>query len=339
MINKYYEKFKKFIKDNYLFLTFYITLIAVLFYPLPYYIYNGGGTINVDKRIEIENSYKDKGSFNLCYVSEIKATISSYILAKILPEWDIIKSEEVVLNNNETDKDVFIRNRIYLNNANINAISVAYKKASKEFNIKKTDNYVIYLTEKANTNIKIGDKITSVDGQTIETLEELRKLVNTKNINDKIIFKVERNGKEKDCYATVYEEKNNKLVGISIQNNYDYTTNPDIKLKFTANESGPSGGLLLSLSIYNHLVKEDITNGLKIAGTGTIDENGSVGEIGGVKYKLKGAISDNADIFIVPNGENYKEAISLQKKHNYDIKIIGVSTFDEALEKLQEMSK
>lgn len=339
MINKYYEKFKKFIKGNYLFLTFYITLIAVLFYPLPYYIYNGGGTINVDERIEIDNSYKDKGSFNLCYVSEIKATIPTYLLALVLPDWDIIKAEEVTLNEEETDQDVFTRNRIYLNNANMNAISVAYKKAEKDFEIEEINNYIIYLTEKAETNLKVGDKIKLVDGKKIELLEDLKELVNKKDIGDKITFIVERNNKEKECYATVYEEKNNKLVGISIQSNYDYNTNPNIELNFTSNESGPSGGLLLSLSIYNHLVKEDITNGLKIAGTGTIDEEGNAGEIGGVKYKLKGAVDDNADIFIVPNGENYEEAISLKKKYNYDIKIIGVSTFDEALEKLQEMSK
>ena len=57
-------------------------MIATLLYPLPYYIYNGGGTINVDKRVNITNSYDSKGSFNLCYVTEIKATISSYLLAR-----------------------------------------------------------------------------------------------------------------------------------------------------------------------------------------------------------------------------------------------------------------
>ena len=91
---------------------------------------------------------------------------------------------------------------------------------------------------------------------------------------------------------------------------------------------------MLTLSIYDQLVPEDITKGRKIAGTGTIDSEGKAGAIGGVKYKLAGAVKDKADIFIVPNGENYEEAIKLQQEKNYDIEIIGVDSFEDALEKL-----
>lgn len=91
---------------------------------------------------------------------------------------------------------------------------------------------------------------------------------------------------------------------------------------------------MFTLSIYNKLVDEDITKNRKVVGTGTIDLNGNVGEIGGVKYKLKGAVKSKADIFICPY-ENYDEAINLKNKYNYDIEIIKVSTFDEAIEKLK----
>lgn len=339
MFTKYYEKVKKIIKENYLYISLYFVLAAVLLYPLPYYIYNGGGIIDVDKRIEIENEYDSEGSFNLCYVSEVKATISTYLIAKILPGWDIIKAEEITMNNNETDEDVFTRDRIYLNDANMNAIKVAYEKANKKFSITEIENYVIYLTEESKTDLKIGDLIKEVDSKKITSLDELKEIVKEKQVGEQITFIVERKKKEEECYATVMEVDGVKQIGVAIQNNYSYETNPSIQLKFASNESGPSGGLLLSLSIYNHLIKEDITNGKKIAGTGTIDANGNVGSIGGVKYKLKGAVSSDAEIFLVPSGENYQEAISLKEKEGYDIKIIGVSTFEEALEKLKEMSK
>ena len=90
----------------------------------------------------------------------------------------------------------------------------------------------------------------------------------------------------------------------------------------------------MSLSIYNKLVDEDITKGRKIVGTGTIDTDGNVGEIGGVKYKLLGAVKSKADIFLVPY-ENYDEAIRYKNENNYDIKIIKVATFDEALNTLK----
>jgi PDZ domain-containing protein len=79
----------------------------------------------------------------------------------------------------------------------------------------------------------------------------------------------------------------------------------------------------------------DLTKGLKIAGTGTIDDDGNVGEIGGVKYKLAGAVKEKADIFLVPNDTNYEEALEEQKKHNYNIKIVGISTLKEAIEYLK----
>ena len=94
---------------------------------------------------------------------------------------------------------------------------------------------------------------------------------------------------------------------------------------------------MTSLAIYDALIDEDLTNGLTISGTGTIDIDGNVGSIGGVKYKLKGAINNKADIFFVPNGENYDEAIKIAEEKKYDIKIIGVSTLKEAITYLENL--
>ena len=71
--------------------------------------------------------------------------------------------------------------------------------------------------------------------------------------------------------------------------------------------------MITNLAIYNYLTEEDITHGKTIVGTGTIDINGNVGEISGVKYKLQGAIKEKADIFLVPSGDNYNEAIETVK--------------------------
>ena len=76
---------------------------------------------------------------------------------------------------------------------------------------------------------------------------------------------------------------------------------------------------------------------LTIVGTGTISSDGSVGEIGGVKYKLNGAVKSKADIFLVPKGSNYKEALKEKEKNNYDIEIKAVGTFDEAVSYLESL--
>ena len=126
-------------------------------------------------------------------------------------------------------------------------------------------------------------------------------------------------------------------MGIILVTINEYKTNPKIKVNIDDNESGSSGGLVMALAIYNSLIEEDITKGLTIVGTGTIDEEGNIGTIGGVKYKLKNAESEKADLFLVPKGDNYKEAIKIKKEKNYNIKIIPIGTFDEAIEFLKNI--
>lgn len=336
MINKIYVEMKKFIKENYLVLLFGIVFMATILYPLPYYIYTGGGTINVKDKIHIE-SKETKGDFNLCYVEQINANIPTFLLSKLLSNWDSVSKEEVSLNDKEDVKDIYKRDKIYLEEANQNAIFVAYKKAGKSVNILDKHLYIIYLEEDSDTDLKIGDDILEIDGSKIDSLTDISKILDSYEVGSKLNIKVKRNGKEMMKYAIVHEKDDRKLIGIALTSIYDYEVDPKITFTFSNSESGPSGGFMVTLAIYNQLIDSDISNGLKIAGTGTIDIEGNVGSIGGVKYKLKGAVDSKSDIFLVPAGENYEEAIKYQKKYHYDIKIIGISTFEEAIEKLESM--
>lgn len=336
MINKIYVEMKNFIKENYLVLLFGIVFMATILYPLPYYIYTGGGTINVKDKIHIENK-ETKGDFNLCYVEQINANIPTFLLSKLLSNWDSVSKEEVSLNDKEDIKDIYKRDKIYLEEANQNAIFVAYKKAGKSVNILDKHLYIIYLEEDSDTDLKIGDDILEIDGSKIDSLADISKILDSYEVGSKLNIKVKRNGKEMMKYAIVHEKDGRKLIGIALTSIYDYEVDPKITFTFSNSESGPSGGFMVTLAIYNQLIDNDISNGLKIAGTGTIDIEGNVGSIGGVKYKLKGAVDSKSDIFLVPAGENYEEAIKYKKKYHYDIKIIGISTFEEAIEKLESM--
>ncbi len=337
MINKIYVEMKNFIKENYLVLLFGIVFMATILYPLPYYIYTGGGTINVKDKIHIENK-ETKGDFNLCYVEQINANIPTFLLSKLLSNWDSVSKEEVSLNDKEDVKDIYKRDKIYLEEANQNAIFVAYKKAGKSVNILDKHLYIIYLEEDSDTDLKIGDDILEIDGSKIDSLADISKILDSYEVGSKLNIKVKRNGKEMMKYAIVHEKDGRKLIGIALTSIYDYEVDPKITFTFSNSESGPSGGFMVTLAIYNQLIDNDISNDLKIAGTGTIDIEGNVGSIGGVKYKLKGAVDSKSDIFLVPAGENYEEAIKYQKKYHYDIKIIGISTFEEAIEKLESMN-
>ncbi len=338
MFSKLYDKIKEFFLNNYRFLIFLISIVIIFNIQLPYTIEAPGGYINVTRRIDMDNAYESKGSFNMAYVSEVSATIPTLFYAWLNPNWDISKNEDILLEN-ETIDDLLFRNKLALKEANNNAIMVAYTKAGYNYTIINQELYVAYIDKDADTTLEVGDLIVSVDNQKIKSKSDISEIIKSKKSGDKLTFRVLNNDREYERIAYIKDIDGETIIGIIIYEMLDLDMEPSVKIKTESSESGPSGGLMTSLAIYNSLVEEDITNGEIIIGTGTIDAKGNVGSIGGVKYKLLGAIKGKAKIFIVPNGENYLEAMALKTKNNYDIEIVGVSTFDEALEFLENYNK
>ena len=340
MLNKVYLRLKKFMKDYYKTIIFLVICYFVFTFPLPYYIYAGGGTINIDDRVVIDGDKdKSKGSLNFAYVKELEGNVASFILGNIIPGYDIEKQENVELNEDETSEDIMFRNKIYLENANQTAIMLAYQKAEKEVRIKNKHFYIIYVEDKEEDGLRVGDELLKVNNKEIENVEDYTNEIQNHEVGEKIKVTVKRDDKEKDVMATVKEGDDYKVTGVSVSTIYEYDTNPKVELNFKESEGGPSGGLMLTLAIYDKLTKGDLTNGLKIVGTGTISSDGTVGEIGGVKYKLNGAVKAKADLFLVPKGDNYKEALKEKEEHDYDIEIKAIGTFDEAVEYLESLKK
>ncbi len=336
MFNKLYEKTKRFIKENYKEIIFLIILLIIANYKLDYSIMVSGGTININDRVTVDSESKSKGSFNLAYVNELQGTIPTVLLSYIVPSWTKVDLNDYKTSSKETVEDIDKRSKVYLEHSIQSAVKVAYDKANKSFNYDDYKFYVVDIDEKAETTLKVGDILLKVNNKAITSIDEYRNEVQSLNVEDTIKLVVERDGKEKQVETKVKLIDNQKLTGIVILQLYDYYTDPKIDIKFKKSESGPSGGLMLALSIYDKLTDYDLTKGLKIVGTGTIDFDGNVGEIDGVEYKLKGAVKAKADIFIAPSGKNYEDALKLKKEKNYKIKIIEAKTFNQVLEELKK---
>jgi len=335
MFIKIYEKIKTFIKENYKGLIILIAIFLLFTIELPYSIYTPGGSVNLNERIEVDTEFEINGSFNMAYVSMVKGSIPFLLVSKIIPDWDIIKKEDITIKGEDMDS-MINRERLYLKESRDAATINAYKKAQKDLKITSVINNVSYIASEANTDLKIGDIILSVNDKKIETLNDLKSIIGSLAKDTKVSLKIKRNDKEEMAYAYTYETDDGIKIGVSLITTYLYDANPNIDIKSKSSEMGSSGGLMMSLTIYNKLVEKDITKGRKIVGTGTIDIDGNVGEIGGVKYKLIGAVKNKADIFICPI-ENYEEALKIKEERNFDIKIISAKTFDEVLEKLEIM--
>lgn len=336
MLKKFYEKVKAFIKSEYKFILFLVIFYVVCAWPVNYYVIVGGGISDISERVVVEDGHSSDGSFNLSYVSELKGTTVSYLLSYVMPHWKRVSMDDYKYTTDEDYDDIEFRSSLDLKYSNSNAIYYAYTLAGKPCELKKTDIYVIVNFPGYENPLEVGDLLLAVDGKHFETLKEYQEYIQNFDANN-ILVKVKRDGKEQEVSCKLYEEEGKKLLGVGLQADNTYETFPEVQFKFKSNESGPSAGLVTTLSIYDQLTKGDLTKNKKIAGTGTIEADGSIGEIGEVEYKLLGAVDGGADIFLVPAGDNYKTCKKVKKEEKLDIKLIPVKTIYDAVEKLQKI--
>lgn len=322
------------IKRNYKFYIGLFLIMALFLVRFDYVIYTPGSLENLNDRIIVTPSNESKGSMNLTYVTSIPANIPNMLLSLIIPNWDI-ESLNNMRYEDESEKEIENRDKIYLKDTSYDAIIAAFKEANMKYEITSVDVTITYIYNIAKTNLKVGDVIKTINGVKITSFNSLINEVNKYEVGEKLIINVLRNNKIIECEATLVSEENKKMIGISLAELKNIKTNPEVKFVFKNNESGSSRGLMCALEIYNRITKYDITKGDIISGTGIIDENGNVGSIGGVKYKLKGAVNKHAKVFIVPS-DNYEEAISLKNKYKYDIEIIKADTLKNVIKALKE---
>lgn len=327
---KYIKKDIKTYWKNYL---AFILIVPWFFISFDCNIYSPGSLVDLTDRIEVDSSYESKGSFNLTYVTARKGTLPNIILSKFFKNWDIVGNEENRIED-ESESEIVERNKIYLKETSYDAIIAAFTEANISYKVESIDVTVTHVYEYAKTDIKTGDIIRNINGTTIKDFNSLKEEIAKYKKGDSLKINVERNNKIIECKTELVEEDNRVIIGATLSELKNIKTDPKVEYIFKDNESGASRGLLCALDIYNKITKFDLTKGDIISGTGSIDQNGVVGSIDGVKYKLAGAVKKNAKVFIVPTG-NYKEALYEKEKNNYDIEIIEADTLHNVIEKLK----
>lgn len=327
---KYIKKDIKTYWKNYL---AFILIVPWFFISFDCNIYSPGSLVDLTDRIEVDSSYESKGSINLTYVTARKGTLPNIILSKFFKNWDIVGNEENRIED-ESESEIVERNKIYLKETSYDAIIAAFTEANISYEVESIDVTVTHVYEYAKTDIKIGDIIRNINGTTIKDFNSLKEEIAKYKKGDSLKINVERNNKIIECEAELVEEDGRVIIGATLSELKNIKTDPKVEYIFKDNESGASRGLLCALDIYNKITKFDLTKGDIISGTGSIDQNGVVGSIDGVKYKLAGAVKKKAKVFIVPTG-NYKEALYEKEKNNYNIEIIEADTLHNVIEKLK----
>jgi Lon-like protease len=174
------------------------------------------------------------------------------------------------------------------------------------------------------------DIITAVDGTPIKTQADVITAMATHKAGDTVAFAIRRGHTSRIVnIKTIPEPKTHRaIVGISLGNAVDVHLPIDVRIN-AGDVGGPSAGLAFALDILQELGR-NIVRGHKIAATGEILPDGSVGRIGGVKQKTIGAREAHVDAFLVPAGENAQEA----RRYAHGLRIIAVENFPQALRAL-----
>lgn len=322
---------KKYLKENKFYILTIVIVILLFQIKLPFYINTPGGTIDIGDRISYDGLKEYDGSLNMLYVTEYVATVPTYLLSYVMKDWDLEDMEASQLSD-ETPEEIEERNKIMLDNSIHNATYVAYQEAGCKIEVTDKKNLVIGTT--VENGLKIGDELLALEGEEIVDVKGIKETISNHEIGDSLTFRLLRDGKEQEVTVKISELDGQKGIGVVIITDYDYEMDPEITLKFKKSESGASGGLMMALSIYSAISDEDILKGRNIAGTGTIDVEGNVGEIDGIKYKIMGAVKNHMDVVLVPSG-NYEEAKKVVEERDYDIEIVEVKTFEDAISYLK----
>jgi PDZ domain-containing protein len=178
-------------------------------------------------------------------------------------------------------------------------------------------------------HLRSGDVIVAVDGATVRSPEDVSRLMRGKPIGTRVVFTVRRGSAARGvALRTVPASRGSArgIVGILLD---------QAGVSFDAHGvGGPSAGLAFALEILEELGR-NVDHGHKIAATGEIWSNGSVHPIGGIEQKTIGARAAGVDAFLVPAGENARDA----RKYAKGLRIIPVKNFQQALQALATLAE
>lgn len=223
--------------------------------------------------------------------------------------------------------------------------------ALKELDVPVKSRVVVATVIKDNPaegKLHAGDVIKAVDGTKVTEPGDVAELVTRRTAGKPVTFSIvpadeaaaaEKAGTEatRSKDVTITTEKAGKgsqraIVGIQAGIDHTFPFTVDIKL---ADVGGPSAGLMFALGIVDKLTPGSLTGGNFIAGTGTIDDNGKIGPIGGIGMKTVGARKHGAEYFLTPADNCATAARDVPD----GLTLVKVKTIDDAMTSLKAISK
>jgi len=299
-----------------------------------------GVALSVEPMVNVPAQYRHnhKGTFILTTVfSNAPILAGEWMQAQVDPAMKIVAPEAVVPKNT-TVQEQARQDYQMLDDSEATAITVGLRLADYQTQmIGKGVRVESILPEShANGILQPGDVITALNGQPIQTTQDLIEKVSAQSGKSPIQLEVERNQARMELTVPLIQpaiSTDTPKIGITIDSaGFDFKPPFPVSIVTQKISGGPSAGLMFTLTVYNALSAQDLTGGRKIAGTGTINLDGTVGPIGGVKQKVPAAEATGARYFLCPV-DNYADAVSVART----IKVIKIATVQDALDFLRSL--
>jgi len=230
-------------------------------------------------------------------------------------------------------------NRNLMENSQQDAVAAALHALGYEFGFTLTVDSLID-DSPAEGALEAGDVLVAADGGTVTGLSQLRDAIAGHGTGDPMVFDIVRDGEPRTVSVTpeIRELENEDgsttdraAIGVYLRVSYDFPVDVTIQLE---NVGGPSGGMMFALGVIDKLTPGPLTGGAEVAGTGTIDSEGEVGPIGGIRQKMFGARDAGATWFLAP-AENCDEVVGHVPS---GISVVAVDTLDDALSALDAIA-
>ncbi len=332
-------------------------LCAGVLIPVPYAEMSPGPTVNTlgdhdgepVLQISGRRTYATSGNLNM---TTVRVTSADYRMNLVEAVYGWLAHDTKVVPHDTLYPDGKTEEQSTQENAEEFSQSQESAKvaAMKELKVPVTSWVIVSTVVKgspAEGRLHAGDVIKAVDGAAVKQPGDVAKLVTKHKAGEKVVFTIvpakEQAAAEKAHRAATGTQdvavttatstdsgQKRAIVGISAGTDHTFPFTVDIKL---ADVGGPSAGLMFALGIYDKLTPGSLTGGKFVAGTGTIDDDGKVGPIGGIELKTVGARSQGAQYFLTP-ADNCAAAA---KDTPSGLKLVKVNTIDDALGALKDI--
>ncbi|HUF14777.1 MAG TPA: S16 family serine protease [Acidimicrobiia bacterium] len=311
-----------------------VTSVVAWNLELPYLAYSAGPVSDAADTVVAEEVaiFPPDGELLMLTVISQDVNVFEAFIAGVDPTIDLVR-KQAVRREGETDEEY--RNRVLqqMDDSNFRSITVALRYLGYEMvPIEVVVNEIVEGVPAAAV-LELGDTIRSVNGTSVATIEDVGPALEGHEVGDTIEIEVVREGSPVELEVELAErddEPGVPMIGIVLGE----LTEPPFPIEIEAGDvGGPSAGLMHAVAIIDALTEGELTKGRTIAGTGSIQFDGTIGNIGGIRQKVVGAEAAGAEYILVPQG-NYQSALTAPRK---SIEIVPVATLEEVIGFLESL--